>query len=145
MTEAEYKTKHYPGDFIKVGNNFFVLPKGYSLEVAQEEVASTFSTVDGHNRKDIIRIYESATIKYEYLFEADFKIILAIVDALQKAVYGTEKKLYIRNQSMSTLPAADFKTYFKTIVIDMVKPVKYTFKGRKNGFFVYSGITLNLN
>ena len=54
MTEAEYKTKHYPDDFIKVGNNFFVLPKGYSLEVAQEEVASTFSTVDGHKRKDII-------------------------------------------------------------------------------------------
>ena len=145
MTEAEYKTKHYPDDFIKVGNNFFVLPKGYRLEVAQEEVASTFSTVDGHKRKDIIRIYESATIKYEYLFEADFKIILAIVDALQKAVYGTEKKLYIKNQSMPTLPAADFKTYFKMIVIDMVKPVKYTFKGRKNGFFVYSGVTLNLN
>ena len=145
MTEAEYKTKHYPDDFIKVGNNFFVLPKGYSLEVAQEEVASTFSTVDGHKRKDIIRSYESASLKYEYLLEADFKIILVIVDALQNIAYGTEKKLYIKKQSMPMAPGADFKTHFKMITIETVKPVKYTFKTRKNGFFVYSGITLNLN
>ena len=145
MTEAEYKTKHYPDDFIKVGDNFFVLPQGYNLEIAQEEVASTFSTVDGHKRKDIIRSYESASLKYEYLLEADFKIILVIVDALQNIAYGTEKKLYIKKQFMPMAPGADFKTHFKMITIDTVKPVKYTFKTRKNGFFVYSGITLNLN
>ena len=145
MTETEYKDTYYPNDFIEIGNTFFSLPKGFSLEIAQQEVSSTFATVDGHKRKDIIRQYESAVIKYEFLTEKDFQTILDIITALQNAAYGIEKKLYIKKQSVPSVAGDDFKNHFKAIIIDLVKPIKYAFKTRKNGLFIYSGITVNLN
>ncbi len=145
MTEAEYIQDHYPQDFVLAGDDFFPLPKGGKMQIQNKEVSSTFTTADGTKRKDVIRRYQSATIKYQVLLEDGFRALEAIIQKIDRGFYGQRKALYIKKEMMSGMPESPVTQYFQAIEIDIVAPVKYSYPFRSAGMFVYAGVSLKIN
>ncbi len=145
MTETEYKEKQYPQDFIMIKNEIFPLPKGSKIEVQNKEIANTFTTADGTIRKDIIRRYKSLSIKFAALLENDFKHIHEIIQKVEQTFYGEKKEVYLKKETMPSLPSDHVFPLFECIKIDTVSPIKYSYAFRKNGLFVYSGVALKIN
>ncbi len=146
MTETEYKTKHYPQDFILIGNEIYPLPKGGKLSIEQKEVASVFTTADGTKRKDIIRKYKSASMKFSVLLENDFNTINKIIQKIEQSSYDEKKELCLKKETM-IFPPEDNSVLplFEHIKIDIISPIKYAYNFRKNSMFVYSGVSLKIN
>lgn len=146
MTREEYLKTRYPDDFILIGSEYFPLPKGGQISIENKEISSTFTAADGTKRKDIIRRYESVSVKFSSLLQSDYEAISAIVRQIEDAPYGTKKSLLLKKQTMP--PAPDFsgvQELFNAVKIDLVQPVKASFTFRKNGLFVYSGVTFKIN
>ena len=79
MTETEYLNNHYPQDFLCIQDEFFPLPKGGKIDIEDKQISSTFTTADGSKRKDIIRKYKAASIKFSVLTQKDFDSVCEII------------------------------------------------------------------
>ncbi len=145
MTKAEYKDKHYPQDFILIENEILPLPKGGKLQVQNKEVASTFTTANGTKRKDIIRQYKSVSIKFSVLLENDFIAINEIIKKIEQTFYGETKEVCLKKEIMPAETSGHVLQLFEHIKIDTVTPIKYAYKFRRNGMFLYSGVSLKIN
>ena len=146
MTETEYLNNHYPHDFICIQDEFFPLPKGGKIDIEEKEISSTFTTADGSKRKDIIRKYKSVSVKFPVLLQKDYETVLTIINKIETAFYDEPKSLFLKKETMPVKPPSNgVKTLFEHIKIDIVQPVKYSYTFRKNGLFLYSGVTLKLN
>lgn len=146
MKEKDYIKNHYPKDFILIKDEFYPLPDGFKLEVETLEIGSTFTTADGTKRKDTIRTAKKITLQYETLLETDIQNLKTIILNLNKSDYDTVKKICIKQNTMP--PKNQINTilsHFKYYSIDIISPLKYTYKHRKNNFFIYSGITIKIN
>ncbi len=145
MTEKEYRDNFYPGDFVLVGQDFLPLPKGGRLQVSKKEIAQIFTAADGTKRKDVIRRYESVAVKYPALLEEGFEALQDIIQKIETVFYGQRKMLYIKKQTMPLEVALPITPYFQGIAIDITAPLKYGYAFRKNGMFIYSGVSLKIN
>ncbi len=145
MTEQEYKDNFYPGDFVLVGQDFLPLPKGGKLQITTKEIAKVFTAADGTKRKDVIRRYKSVSLKYPALLEEGFEVLQDIIQKIEDSFYGQRKMLYIKKQTMPAEPGLPITPCFQGIKIDITSPLKYGYAFRRNGMFVYSGISLKIN
>lgn len=146
MTELEYKQKHYPCDFVLIGNEIYTLPKGGKTSVEVKEISTTFTTADGSKRKDIIKKYESVSIKYEVSTQDDFEILSAIISKAESAGYDENKFLFLKKQNMkSEIANENVFSLFKKIKIETIENLKYSYVFRKNTLFLYSGLNLKIN
>lgn len=146
MTENEYIDKSYPQDFIYIANEYFPLPKGGKIDIEEKEISSTFTTADGSKRKDIIRKYKSVSVKFPVLLQKDYETVLTIINKIETAFYDEPKSLFLKKETMPVTPPSNgVKPLFEHIKIDIVQPVKYSYTFRKNGLFLYSGVTVKLN
>lgn len=143
MTLDEYLEKHFPKDFIKIGDEFFVLPLGFEIAIDIDEVGNTLTTADGTKRKDIIVKNEKASLKYDTMFEKSFLELVNIVEKIESTPYELEKTLFIKKQNMKN--TNNIYNDFKVIKIFTVDFAKYNYKFRKNNMFVYTGITFKIN
>ena len=96
MTENEYKQKQYPHDFVLIGNEIYVLPKGGKTSIEVKEISTTFTTADGSKRKDIIKKYESAAIKYDISTQDDFDVLSEIISKTENVGYDVPKFLFLK-------------------------------------------------
>ena len=146
MTENEYKQKQYPHDFVLIGNEIYVLPKGGKTSIEVKEISTTFTTADGSKRKDIIKKYESAAIKYDVSTQDDFDVLSEIISKTENAGYDVPKFLFLKKQNMpSIVPVENFLSVFKKIKIEIIGNLKYSYRFRKNTLFLYSGLNLKIN
>ena len=146
MTREVYLRTRYPDDFILIGSEYLPLPKGGTFSIENKEISSTFTAADGTKRKDIIRRYQSVSVKFSALLQSDFEAISALVRQIEDAPFSTRKMLLLKKQTMPSKPdSADVQELFNAVKIDIVQPVKASFTFRKNGLFVYSGVTLKIN
>ena len=146
MTREEYLKTRYPDDFILIGSEYFPLPKGGQFSIENKEISSTFTAADGTKRKDIIRRYQSVSVKFSSLLQSDYEAITSLIRQIEDAPYGIKKSLLLKKQTMP--PSPDFtgvQELFNAVKIDLVQPVKAAFTFRKNGLFVYSGVTFKIN
>ena len=146
MTREEYLKTRYPDDFILIGSEYFPLPKGGQISIENKEISFTFTAADGTKRKDITRRYQSVSVKFSSLLQSDYEAITSIIRQIEDAPYGTKKSLLLKKQTMP--PSSDFagvQELFNAVKIDLVQPVKASFTFRKNGLFVYSGVTYKIN
>ena len=146
MKESEYRAQYYPHDFICIGDEFYPLPKGGQFSIEDKEVSSTFTTADGSKRKDIIRRYKTVTIKYNMLNQEGFDTLSKIIEKIENAFYEERKYLYVKKERMpSIVPSGTVRPLFEPITIDIVQPKKMNYRLRKNGCFLYEGLSLKIN
>lgn len=146
MTETEYKQKYYPNDFILIDNEFLPLPQGGKTSIEIKEISSVFTTADGSKRKDIIKKYESVSIKYEINTQDDFNFLSELINKIEYTPYGINKFLFLKKQNMPCAFAKEnFLSFFKKIKIETVGNLKYTHAFRKNSQFLYTGLNLKIN
>ena len=146
MTSEVYLKTRYPDDFILIGSEYLPLPKGGTFSIENKEISSTFTAADGTKRKDIIRRYQSVSVKFSSLLQSDYEAITSLIRQIEDAPYGTKNSLLLKKQTMP--PSSDFsgvQELFNAVKIDLVQPVKASFTFRKNGLFVYSGVTFKIN
>lgn len=146
MTREDYFKTRYPDDFVLIGSEYFPLPKGGQISIENKEISSTFTAADGTKRKDIIRRYQSVSVKFSSLLQSDYEAITSLIRQIEDAPYGTKKSLLLKKQTMP--PSSDFsgvQELFNAVKIDLVQPVKASFTFRKNGLFVYSGVAFKIN
>ena len=146
MTREDYFKTRYPDDFVLIGSEYFPLPKGGQISIENKEISSTFTAADGTKRKDIIRRYQSVSVKFSSLLQSDYEAITSLIRQIEVAPYGTKKSLLLKKQTMP--PSSDFsgvQELFNAVKIDLVQPVKASFTFRKNGLFVYSGVAFKIN
>lgn len=118
MTESEYIKNNYPDDFIVIVNEFYPLPKGGKIDVETKEIASTFTTADGTKRKDVIKKYESVSIKFNQLLQKGYDEILNIVTQIENAKYGEPKYLFLKKQIVPlNVTPSTVKSFFKRVKI----------------------------
>lgn len=145
MDKNAYIKNFYPQDFIQIGNDIFVLPKGGSLEISEKEIGSTFTTADGTKRKDIIKKTEQVSIKYDFLLQNDFDNLKTIIKEIELAEYKTPKYIFLKKEIMPVIASEKFFSLFKKIKIEIAELNKYNYKFRKNNIFIYTSITLKIN
>lgn len=143
MTETQYLQNYFPKDFIKIGDDIFVIPQGFELSIDTTEIGQTLTTASGVKRKDVVAKTENASFKYKQLDEKGFSALEEIENAISNADYETKKTLFLKKQKMQN--TNNLYADFKTISIDVADFSKYSYAFRKNGLFVYSGITLKIN
>lgn len=143
MTKDEYLEKHFPKDFIKIDDEIFVIPSGFTLSVNIKEIGNTLTTADGTKRKDIIAKKETISFKYDVIIEEDFQALNNIVERIENAQYKSEKVLFLKKQNMKN--TNNIYGDFKSVKIDIIELSKYSYKFRKNNIFFYSGITVKIN
>lgn len=146
MKESEYRAHYYPQDFICIADEFYPLPKGGQISIEDKDVSTTFTTADGSKRKDIIRRYKAVSIKYNLLTQEGYNILSQIIEKIETAFYDEGKYLYVKKEQMplEDTPSA-VRHLFERITIDTVQPKKMRYRLRKNGCFLYEGITLKFN
>ncbi|EFW38988.1 hypothetical protein [Treponema phagedenis] len=145
MTEQEYITKHYPQDVIVIDGEFFPLPLGGKITIEQKEIASQLTTANGTKRKDIIRKYESASIRFATLFDEGLNTIQMIIRCIEQTDFEKEKSLFIKKQHMPATAARFNREHFHAIKIEVVGTIKINFQFRKNNCYIYSGVNLKIN
>lgn len=146
MKETEYLAQYYPQDFICIADAFYPLPKGGHFSIEDKEVSSTFTTADGSKRKDTIRYYKTVTVKYSLVTQQDYEALSQIIEKLESAFYDERKYLYVKKEQMplEAAPGA-VRHLFEPITIDIVQPKKMSYRLRKNGCFLYEGLSLKIN
>ncbi|QEJ96673.1 hypothetical protein [Treponema phagedenis] len=145
MNEQEYILKHYPKDFILIGLDFYPLPIGGSFSIEQKEISSVLTTANGTKRKDTIRKYEAASIKFNTMFEDDLNYIKTIIEAIENSDYEVLKYLFIKKQNMPASATSFVRSDFKQIKIELVSTIKINYSFRKNNMFIYTGVNLKIN
>ncbi|NVP24936.1 hypothetical protein [Treponema phagedenis] len=145
MNEQEYILKHYPKDFILIGLDFYPLPIGGSFSIEQKEISSVLTTANGIKRKDIIRKYESASIRFATLFDEGLNTIQMIIRCIEQTDFEKEKSLFIKKQHMPATAARFNREHFHAIKIEVVGTIKINFQFRKNNCYIYSGVNLKIN
>lgn len=145
MNEQEYRKNFYPYDFIRIATEIFVIPIGASLSVNTKEIGSTFTTADGTKRKDIIKKREEVSFKFDTLLEKDLTALQNIVKEIENSDYETKKALFLKGEHMPFPAPTNFLRHYKKINIETAQLNKYNFAFRKNGLFIFTGITLKIN
>lgn len=146
MKESEYRAHYYPHDFICIADEFYPLPKGGQISIEDKDVSTTFTTADGSKRKDIIRRYKAVSIKYNLLTQEDYDMLSKIIEKIENSFYDEGKYLYLKKKRMPPIAPPDaVRLLFDRITIDTVQPKKTAYRLRKNGCFLYEGLTLKFN
>lgn len=143
MTEQEYKTTHYPKDAIKIGEEFFPLPLGFKLAIETKEIGSTLTTADGTKRKDIICKNYRASFKYDQILIDDVKQLETIVTKIEQSEYGTEKVLFVKQNTMPRTPN-DLYEDFRAIKIHIaeISNLNYATRGKLH---IVQGFSFTIN
>lgn len=143
MTEQEYKTTHYPKDVIKIGEEFFPLPLGFKLVIETKEIGSTLTTADGTKRKDIIAKNFRVSFKYDQILIDDVKQLETIVTKIEQSEYGTEKVLFLKQNTMPETPTNLYDN-FRTIKIDIAETSTINYTSRTK-IHIAQGFTFTIN
>ncbi|MEL3908070.1 MAG: hypothetical protein P1P64_03515 [Treponemataceae bacterium] len=143
MTNDEYLNNHFPKDFIKIGDEVFIIPVGFELSIDIKEIGNKLTTADGTTREDIINEKKSASFKYKNMYEKEFQELHHIVRQIKTASFETEKKLFTKKLPM--INTGNIYNDFDFIEIETVDLKKYSYDFRGGKIFVYSGVTLKIN
>ncbi|QKS91475.1 hypothetical protein [Treponema phagedenis] len=91
-----------------------------AFSIEQKEISSVFTTANGIKRKDIIRKYESASIRFATLFDEGLNTIQMIIRCIEQTDFEKEKSLFIKKQHMPATAARFNREHFHAIKIEVV-------------------------
>ncbi|QEJ96766.1 hypothetical protein [Treponema phagedenis] len=135
MTEQEYITKHYPQDVIVIDGEFFPLPLGEKLQLSKKKSPRSLQ-LQRYKRKDIIRKYESASIRFATLFDEGLNTIQMIIRCIETTDFEKENRYLSKIQHMPATAARFNREHFHAIKIEVVGTIKINFQFRKNNCYI---------